>query len=42
LKRFSFIAKRADAFRQRGWIPIGHYTSTTPTSHIIVLEWLVT
>jgi hypothetical protein len=25
LKRFSFTAKRANAFRERGWIPIGHH-----------------
>jgi hypothetical protein len=31
LKRFGFTAKRADAFRERGWIPIGHHTSTALT-----------
>jgi hypothetical protein len=38
LKRFSFTAKRADTFLRKGWIPIGHHTSTTLISHIIVLE----
>jgi hypothetical protein len=33
LKRFSFTAKRADGFRERGWIPIGHHTSTVLTSY---------
>jgi hypothetical protein len=28
-------------FSRRGWISIGHHTSTTLTSHIIVLELLV-
>jgi hypothetical protein len=42
LKRFSFTAKRVDAFWEREWIPIDHHTSTALTSHIIVLEWLVT
>jgi hypothetical protein len=42
LKHFSFSANRANVFRGKGWIPIGHHTSTALTSHIIVLEWLVT
>jgi hypothetical protein len=29
-------------FRGRGWIPIGHHTLMALTSHIIVLEWVVT
>jgi hypothetical protein len=36
LEHFSFIANRAGAFRERTWIPIGHHTSTTLMSIIIV------